>query len=214
MAVVTGTMQKAELPDIIYQEAFYSNEDDVPNRQREYAGREFKLESATVPLLPDFDPTGISPATFGRKAPILIDQAAEERTDSKRRRWCKILYWSIAEQPPSKAQVVAWLEEERRNSVAPHIGIPDSLPRKRLALSQIDDPTPRNKHGFKYSQKQASTSVQHETQYMSLMSLEVHVNTRGKLAPNPEYDEVECIFWCVQSDGEDIEINGDRGLEF
>src|SRR6202012_3892158 len=59
-----------------------------------------------------------------------------------------------------------------------------------------------------FSQRQQSTSVQYETQYMSLMSLEVHVNTRGTLAPNPEQDAVSCIFWCVQSDDDDIEFNG------
>ena len=35
---------------------------------------------------------------------------------------------------------------------------------------------------------------------MSTMSLEVHVNTRGKMVPNPEEDEVQCIFWCFSSD--------------
>jgi len=209
-AMVKDTMLKAGLPDVIYQEAFYSNEDDVPDRQREYAGREFKLESATVPFLPDFDPTGKSPATFGQKVPILIDQAAEEKTDSKRRRWCKLLNWSISEQPPSKSKVVAWLEEERRDVVARRADLTKTSPIRRPLLSQVDGPTQKNKYGFKYSQRQASTSVQHETQYMSVMSLEVHVNTRGNLAPNPEHDEVECIFWCVQSDDEDLETNGDR----
>jgi DNA polymerase zeta len=209
-AIVKDTMLKAGLPDVIYQEAFYSNEDDVPDRQREYAGREFKLESATVPFLPDFDPAGKSPATFGQKVPILVDQAAEEKTDSKRRRWCKLLNWSISDQPPSKSEVVAWLEEERRDVVARRADLTKTSPIRRPLLSQVDGPTQKNKYGFKYSQKQASTRIQHETQYMSLMSLEVHVNTRGNLAPNPEHDEVECIFWCVQSDDEDLEMNGDR----
>ncbi|RYP82523.1 hypothetical protein DL769_001629 [Monosporascus sp. CRB-8-3] len=70
----------------------------------------------------------------------------------------------------------------------------------RPYLSQVDGPTPRNKHGFKYSQKRKSTSVQHEAQYMSTMSLEIHVNSRGKLVPDPEEDEVQCIFWCSKSD--------------
>ena len=210
-ATVKDTMQKFALPDIVYQDAFYSNEDDVPDRQREYAGREFKLESGTVPFLPEFDPSGTSPATFGRRAPILIDEAAEESTDSKRRRRCKILNWSIAEQPPSKFEVVAWLKVEHQGAVARLVDGAKTQTNEKRALSQIDGPTQKNKHGFKYSQKQSSTSVQHETQYMSLMSLEVHVNTRGNLAPNPEHDEVECIFWCVQSDDEDIEINGDSG---
>ncbi len=64
----------------------------------------------------------------------------------------------------------------------------------RKALPQnipMESSTPR---------EQASTSVEHEAQYMSTMSLEVHVNTRGKLVPNPEEDEVKCIFWSVKSD--------------
>ena len=39
------------------------------------------------------------------------------------------------------------------------------------------------------------------------MSLEIHVNTRGNLAPNPEEDEIACIFWSVQADDEDIDAN-------
>jgi DNA polymerase zeta len=209
-AMVKDTMLKAGIPDVIYQEAFYSNEDDVPDRQREYAGREFKLESATVPFLPDFDPTGRSPATLGQKIPILIDQAAEGKADSKRRRWCKLRNWSISDLPPSKSQVVAWLKKEHRDGKARRAGLAKTPPIKRPLPSQVDGPTQKNKYGFKYSQKQPSTSVQHETQYMSVMSLEVHVNTRGNLAPNPEHDEVQCIFWCVQSDDEDLETNGDR----
>ena len=42
---------------------------------------------------------------------------------------------------------------------------------------------------------------------MSIMSLEVHVNTRGSLAPNPEEDEIACVFWCVQTEDEDVEVN-------
>jgi DNA polymerase zeta len=72
--------------------------------------------------------------------------------------------------------------------------------RSKRYFSQIDGPTPKNKHGFAYTQKNKSTSVEHEVQYMSTMSVEVHVNTRGKFVPNPEQDEVQCIFWSVKSD--------------
>ncbi|KAJ6444141.1 DNA polymerase zeta catalytic subunit [Purpureocillium lavendulum] len=68
------------------------------------------------------------------------------------------------------------------------------------ALSQIAGPTPKNKHGFKFTQKPAKTSVEHEVQYMSTMSLEIHVNSRGKYIPNPEEDEIQCVFWACKSD--------------
>ncbi|KAK3064092.1 DNA polymerase zeta, partial [Teratosphaeriaceae sp. CCFEE 6253] len=45
-------------PHVIYQDAYYSNERDVPERPREYAGQEFRLESTTLPYLPPFDKTG------------------------------------------------------------------------------------------------------------------------------------------------------------
>lgn len=195
------------LPSTIYQEAFYSDENDVPERQREYAGREFKVESNTILYIPDFETDEALLATKGQRTPLLIDHHAENKTDRILRRRCRITKWNFAELPPSQADVGKWLNEptSARNlndGVDVREAVPKPLP------SQIDAPTQKNKYGFKYSQKQASTSVQHETQYMSIMSLEVHVNTRGTLAPDPEKDEVACIFWSLQSDDEDLEING------
>lgn len=206
---VESTMWQEGLPDVIYQEAYYSNEEDVPELAREYAGREFKLESATVPFLPEFDSSGSSLATFGRKPTILLDQISEQTRDNQRRKRCTISAWSIAEPPPRKIDVEAWVEQEQSyKSLTPAGSV-----KTTKKLSQIDGPTQKNRHGFKYSQKQSSTSVQHETQYMSVMALEVHVNTRGSLAPNPDEDAVACIFWCVQTDDENIESNnGKDGL--
>lgn len=198
---VRDTMWDEGRPDVIYQYAYYHNEDDVPERQREYAGREFKLESITVPYLPDFDATATSLATFGQRPAMLVDQALEESLDSQRRQKCTHRQWSIAAVPPPRWTVEAWLEDEQKRSNAL------TMASKPKPSSQIDGPSQSNKHGFKYSQKQESTSVQHDTQYMSVMALEVHVNTRGSLAPNPEEDEIACIFWSVQTDDESIDSN-------
>jgi len=205
---VQATMWKEGLPDVIYQDAYYSNEEDVPDQPREYAGREFKLESATVPYLPDFDCSGKSLATYGRKPPTSVDRAVEDVADNQRRKRCTISEWIISDLPPGRAEVMTWLEDERK---AQGSGAAESREHDVRASkpSQIDGPTPKNKYGFKYSQKQTRTSVMHETQYMSLMSLEVHVNTRGSLVPNPEEDEVACIFWCVQTDDDEIEGSAD-----
>lgn len=35
---------------------------------------------------------------------------------------------------------------------------------------------------------------------MSTMSLEIHVNTRAELAPDPQLDEIQSLFWCLKSD--------------
>lgn len=199
---VVSTMQLNGLPDVIYQDAFYSNEKDVPVRAREYAGREFRLESNTVPYLPNFDETGQSPAAFGMKPDSGIDRLRADVEFDRQRRLCCLKSWEIAEPPPSFDEVNGWWQKRQKSrevSRSPKRR-PQSTQDTRPYQSQIDGPTPRNKHGFKYSQKQKSTSVQHEAQYMSTMSLEVHVNTRGKLVPNPEEDEVQCLFWSIGSD--------------
>lgn len=206
-------MKEANLPSVIYQDAFYSEEQDAPERAREYAGKEFKLGSRTVPYLPEFDAQGTSPAVTSENPSILVDKVAEERAFQKRRRACKLKTWEIADAPPSRKEVAHWIEEEQSLADKEKGATSDSKPTKAKDgtgkdLSQIDGPTQKNRHGFKYSQNQNSTSVRHETQYMSIMSLEVHINTRGSLIPNPEQDEIACVFWCLQSDDEDLELNG------
>jgi DNA polymerase zeta len=196
-------MREEGLPDVIYQEAFYSDDKDVPQRSREYAGREFRLESTSLPFLPAFDLTGPSLASFGMKAVAAPDRDAIALQYERQSKKCTLRSWELAEPPPTVAEVRSWWRTRQPSAKLPGKPTSRMLPstqRARPYLSQIDGPTPKNKFGFKYSQKPKSTSVQHEAQYMSSMSLEIHVNTRGRLVPNPEEDEVKCVFWCVKSD--------------
>ena len=207
MTDLSMEMRNEKIPSIVYQNAFYSDERDVPDRAREYAGKEFKIESTTLAYLPEFDPMGTSLASLGEKPSIVLDKSAQEKAYARRRRTCSLNTWEIVDSPPTRLEVQAWLDEELQgaadsvqNLLGPEGGKED--------LSQVEGATQKHRHGFKYSQKQKSTSVQHETQYMSIMSLEIHVNTRGNLVPNPEQDEICCVFWCIQSDDEDLEVNG------
>lgn len=204
---VLQDLRDPKVPTTIYSDTYYSDERDVPERSREYAGMEFKLESTTVPYLPDFDPKGTSLGSLGEKPSIVVDRAAEEKSYQKKRRTCSLRTWEIDERPPTRSEVQTWLSEQ--GELAESQNVSDiNLPATREDLSQVEGATQKNRHGFKYSQKQKSMSVQHETQYMSIMSLEVHVNTRGNMVPNPEKDEISCVFWCLQSDDEDLEVNG------
>ncbi|KAL8708262.1 MAG: hypothetical protein Q9220_006839 [cf. Caloplaca sp. 1 TL-2023] len=205
---VMSDLRRMRRPTAIYQDAFYSNSYDVPDRAREYAGREFRIESSTVAYLPAFDPTGTSPATFGQKHTIAVDKVSEETIQQQRTTRCSLLSWEIAATPPSCTEVRKWLDNEIQSDTSGETRGTSGQPESKHSLSQVEAATQKNMHGFKYSQKQKSTSVQHETQYMSIMSLEVHVNTRANLVPNPEQDEISCIFWCVRSDDENVEVNG------
>ena len=207
IADVAIEMRHEKILSVVYQDAFYSDEKDVPDRPREYAGRDFKLESTTLAYLPDFDPTGMSLASIGEKPSIVLDKAAQEKAYTSRRRACSYKTWEVEEAPPSRLEVQKWQDDEIKHAadLKNSLIVPETV---KGHLSQVEGATQKNRHGFKYPQKQKSTSVRHETQYMSIMSLEIHINTRGNLLPNPEQDEICCVFWCIQSDDEDLEVNG------
>lgn len=206
---LTADLWKMKKPSMIYQDPYYSDSSDVPERAREYAGKEFKIGSNTVPFLPDFDPTGNSSATYGANATSVVDKVSQARYYRQAMKTCSLRNWEIAEAPPSCSEVDGWIHQESlRSDTGESASAVRAQPKARRDLSQVETATQKNQHGFKYSQKQKSTSVQHETQYMSIMSLEIHVNTRANLVPNPEQDEISCIFWCIQSDDQNIELNG------
>jgi DNA polymerase zeta len=194
---VATTINEYGRPSVIYQKAYYSEETDVPERPREYGGREFRLESRTIRYLPDFE-----------KPPLPHSCDQQARTDQQLREECTSRVWEFAPLPPSRSEVIKWFEDmEALQASNPGEPIPPKPMKKTDVLSQIEGPTQKNPYGFKYSQKGKSTSVEHRTQYMSTMSMEVHVNTRGTLLANPEEDEITCMFWCIQSEDEDLEVN-------
>ncbi|KAK3190697.1 DNA polymerase zeta [Lecanicillium sp. MT-2017a] len=195
----TLSLQPYNLPDVVYQDAYYSDEKDVPLRNREYAGREYRLQSNTLPFLPGFDFAG-NCMQMSNPDTSLQAKAATEAAYERQRRQCSLRFWEIARPPPTAREVLEWQEQTARQAAKETTSSKKPLLKTSKFVSQIDGPTPKNKHGFKYTQKRKTTSVEHEVQYMSTMSLEVHVNTRGKLVPNPEEDEVQCIFWSCKGD--------------
>lgn len=204
--LVTSTLTELGYDEEVHQDAFYGDETDVPERARDYAGREFKLEGTTVPYLPEFDATGLSAASRGEKVALIVNHAKEEESHRQRRLRCRIREWEIAEAPPSYQEVQKWVAEETgiQRQAKKRTRRKVKQPRTTFGnVSQIEGPTQHGEHGQKYSQKQRSTSVQHETQYMSVLSLEVHVNTREQFVPNPEFDEIACVFWTIKMDNEE-----------
>ncbi|KAJ5162172.1 hypothetical protein N7492_007564 [Penicillium capsulatum] len=204
---IVSTLKDHGRPSVLYQKAYYSEENDVPERSRLYAGREFRLESDTIHYLPEFDSSASKPAMLGEQCTVPFDRERQERVDKQLRESCSSKVWEFAAVPPSRSEVIDWFEKlESHEELTPTKVIPPKPEPKFDALSQIEGPT-QNTPGFKYSQRSKSTSVEHQTQYMSTMSLEVHVNTRGSLMANPIEDEITCIFWCLHSEDEDLEAN-------
>ncbi|OBT71703.1 hypothetical protein VF21_09090 [Pseudogymnoascus sp. 05NY08] len=200
-------------PPAIYQGPYYGNELDVPERPTEWAGKEFKLESLTVPFLPDFDETGSSAASLGEKLATVHNKLSEKLAYEHRQQRCRLRVWEIGQPPPEFNDVADWERKEilaKAKSRAPKSSGQPGLQPENGAHSQIEGPTQTNKHGFQYTQPQKPSTLQNNAQYMSVMSLEVHINTRGNLAPNPQEDEIQCVFWNLQL-GEDHPDNPETG---
>ncbi len=109
---------------------------------------------------------------------------------TQQRRRCDLRSWEIAEPSPTFDEVEVWWQQraQKQQAAVKKRSAEAILATQRQLnqyLSQVVGATPKNKHGFKYSQNAKSTSVEHETQYMSTMSLELHVNTRGSLYRTP-----------------------------
>ncbi|KAI8791780.1 DNA polymerase zeta catalytic subunit isoform X1 [Biomphalaria glabrata] len=68
-------------------------------------------------------------------------------------------------------------------------------------ISQIDGPTPLNTFNFKVEQNNFLDSKSfHKCQNITVLSLELHIETRGDLKPDPELDPVLAVFYSVQDD--------------
>ncbi|XP_073076870.1 DNA polymerase zeta catalytic subunit isoform X2 [Manis javanica] len=67
--------------------------------------------------------------------------------------------------------------------------------------SQIDGPSLNNTYGFKVSiQNLQEAKALHEIQNLTLISVELHARTRRDLEPDPEFDPICAVFYCVSSD--------------
>ena len=198
--LISGTSQG--LMPLLYQHPYYSNEADVPARPREYAGRGYWLGSNTVPFLPDFDPTNEPVIENGGGR--IAGYKTLEKLSQQRRRTCTLKNWEYCHAPPTQQAVEQWYLRmaERAKNNSTNEKRPGYKTAQTRHLSQIDGPTQKHRHGFKYSQKRRASNITRDVQYMSLMSLEVHVNTRDNLVPNPEEDDICCVFWCHKSDDE------------
>ncbi|KAL5332832.1 hypothetical protein BJX70DRAFT_97060 [Aspergillus crustosus] len=207
---VSSTLNHHGQPFMLYQNAHYSRDDDVPDRPRDYAGKEFRLEGTGIRYLPDFDLSG-PPAMLDDQVIALRNKPDWETLDSHLRRASRSRLWEFAAVPPSHSEVVNWLENQQREALTSVLKLKQKRGERESkvkALSQIEGPTQKNAQGFRYSQNEQTTGVEHQAEYMSILSLEVHVNTRGLLTPNPEEDEIASFFWCISSKDDSNEDNG------
>lgn len=193
----------------IYKAAHYSNETDVPERKFEYGGLEYFPGSYTAPYLPEFEPWNETLLLSYDQPMRFPDHEADERVYKQCRQQCSMKDWEIESLPPTRQEVVDWLAKSKPAQVKAN-GPVKRRPYKSFDFTQVAANT-QSHNGAKYfrtEEEKKKTSVKHETQYMSVMSLEIHVNTRGTFVPNPEYDEISAVFWRLHDDSLPTGPNG------
>ncbi|GAA5859597.1 hypothetical protein JCM8547_006156 [Rhodosporidiobolus lusitaniae] len=175
---------KAHLARVVHRDPYYSKREDI-KKKHSYAGREFRIEGDTIEFLPPFAHAGRKPQPRMRG----------KRPEPPRMR--RFAVWEFASRPPTLAQAKEWL---RQNGF-----VDEKKTRFDHIKSQIEAPTQKAESSKFTATKGAS---QREKQHMAVLAMELHVHSRGKLLPNPQYDAIEVLFYCLQSDNDDLLVNG------
>lgn len=192
---VLATMAENSRPSAIYQDPFYSNDDDVPTYKREYAGKDLCRETNSVYSLPPFNMWG-PPDTDQRPKytnPHFNDILELANEDMRQK--CSLRVWEFMPTLPTREEVIKFfdkpalttLKRRHRRKAATTKPIEPTVPEE--SVSDSAEAAPRHQ----YDQLRPF-----HAEGESIMSLEVHVNTRHYFVPDPEKDEIQCIFLAIQ----------------
>uniref|UniRef100_A0A3Q1EJP1 DNA polymerase zeta catalytic subunit n=1 Tax=Acanthochromis polyacanthus TaxID=80966 RepID=A0A3Q1EJP1_9TELE len=158
----------------------------------------------------------------GSHSPSLphVSDREEERTSPhllhsspflRRRRRSKEDLEPVCSTPISKEDPTSQRIQQRRRSQADplrRVLLTTQMKNQFAALnvpkkenSQIEGPSIANSYGFKVSmQNLQDAKALHEVQHLTLMGMELHARTRRDLEPDPEFDPICALFYCLSSD--------------
>jgi DNA polymerase elongation subunit (family B) len=139
-------------------------------------------------------------ALNGAGAAVRAAEVAAEAIERERER--SPSPWDPAVPPAPRARALPVMHAAQQRQRA------DEQQRK-VQASQIEAATQRDPHEFVFSQEPAETpGASGETNnHITLLSVEVHCETRATLEPNPTMDAVCAIAYCVKNDDE---LDADR----
>ncbi|KAK3840796.1 MAG: DNA polymerase zeta subunit [Linnemannia gamsii] len=177
------------LPNRVHQKPYFSNEADVPSKAKVFGGKEFRLQSKGLKSMPQFK------GQFDLKG--------------NPRAGAGYQFWEPNMRPPSYGEALAWLkEDEERVKASLRSAAEVSTQQKRKKVSQIEGPTQKNPFGCKNTPTKVASSIAIEKDFLDVLSLEVHCQTRSGLLPDPKFDPILAVFYCWQTDRESLASNG------
>ncbi|KAG7917801.1 hypothetical protein KL927_002544 [Ogataea polymorpha] len=164
---------------IEYPDPYYSSRNGYSDAPEYFAGRKFQVKC--------LDLQGLKPYAVATNANSNSVSIAGDGVPS---------IWSYRKHPPLYEDVLRWSVEH-----------PDPIKtRSQLLRSQIDQAT-QNMKGYKVPSFQ-SPIVRKANNFNKLivLNMELHVNTRGDLFPDPLEDEIRMIFWSFDDQNYPIDL--------
>ncbi|CAN9507584.1 unnamed protein product [Ophioblennius macclurei] len=120
----------------------------------------------------------------------------------------------ISQEDPSSQRI----QQRRRNQADPlrRVLLTTQMKNQFAALnvpkkenSQIEGNSIANSYGFRVSmQNLQDAKALHEVQHLTLMGMELHARSRRDLEPDPEFDPICALFYCLSCDAPLPDVDG------
>lgn len=201
---VTESLPLFGLPPVEYQDPYYSNPADVPTQAREYAGRSWRFSSKTIKFLPDF------PNAFASNNRSLMQDVKGAPLSVAGE---PVKVWEYGLPPPPRRRVAEWVRSQKRKRKKLLRKLEKQAHATQSGSGHQRSATQAGSFGFKVSQRQPGGQKpvpEREKQHMTVFAIEVHVNTRGRLLPDPKKDAIQVIAYSFQNEDESLDDTGSR----
>ncbi|KAI8584678.1 hypothetical protein K450DRAFT_217450 [Umbelopsis ramanniana AG] len=210
------TLDSKHRIDVVYQEPYYSDRRDAPRRPKIYAGKEFKLKTLEPSSFEEFSIIGPNIINLNSRNSV---RTAENFDNVK----SSTSSWTPSTIPPTYRDALKWLEreaahlheeEEKRkhntqesDRINANFDSSNTPTKKKQVYTQIEPPTPQNRYGIKFMNTKTD-AIKPIKEHLDLLSVEIHVNSQQNRLPDPRKDPIEIIFWCLQTEDENVLSNG------
>ncbi|TMW55834.1 hypothetical protein Poli38472_008482 [Pythium oligandrum] len=184
-----------------HQAAYYSNADDIPEKPLVFGGKKFEFTPTDLTHIPRFDTLQSRAMRNGKN-----ELPSWSTLDSLKSHQPPHLFATVnkiqrvripATSPPTYGDVEAWLIEEKGTI---------SVDYQRRTKKPRHDPLTTSLEARKLHSSATSSNL-------TILSLEIHANSRSNLLPDPHRDRVELIAYAVEAqEGPTAEKTKERGI--
>ncbi|XP_064212236.1 DNA polymerase zeta catalytic subunit isoform X2 [Tribolium castaneum] len=216
-------LDSLNLPKIVHETPFYSDASDVTNSV-EIGHSILKIPSKTTAHLEEFQSLYPGLETYRREKMPPNIKWTHDNVKKVKLSFCSADQIVITPLigAPSVRDAEIWLKKRpvlkpaRSEKIKIKLPVsPDRIDESDLELTlsltqpvkkdnscQITGTSLDNTYGFKMTPENfQNAKALNECQYLTILSLELHIETRGDLRPDPAYDSIRAVFYKIVEDG-------------